>query len=179
MGADGHPLTIRGLIDDDWAPIAELTNHYILHTSVHFSTDPVSVEELREGWEPYRVRYPFLVATLDDRFAGFAKASRWRERDAYAWTCETSIYLCDHIHGRGLGRRFYAALLDECRRRGFESAIGGGALPNDRSVRLHRDLGFVDAGVVRRAGWKFGAWHDVGFYQLMLGDAQPPRPFEP
>lgn len=125
MGADGHPLTIRGLIDDDWAPIAELTNHYILHTSVHFSTDPVSVEELREGWEPYRVRYPFLVATLDDRFAGFAKASRWRERDAYAWTCETSIYLCDHIHGRGLGRRFYAALLDECRRRGFESAIGG------------------------------------------------------
>lgn len=178
MSAEGLPIAIRELREDDWAAIAALTNHYILHTSVHFSTDPVTGEELRAGWEPYRARYPFLVATLDDRFAGFAKATRWRERDAYAWTCETSIYLCDHAHGRGLGRRFYAALLDECRRRGFESAIGGVTLPNDRSVRLHRELGFIDAGVFRRAGWKFGAWHDVGFYQLMLGGAHPPRPFE-
>lgn len=169
---------IRGVRDDDWDAIAELTNHYIRHTSVHFGAHPVTPDALRQGWEPTRARYPFLIALLDDRFAGFAKASCWRERDAYAWTCETSIYLCDHAHGQGLGRRFYAALLDECRRRGFQSAIGGITLPNERSVRLHRDLGFADAGIVRRAGWKFGAWHDVGFYQLMLAEGIAPRPFE-
>jgi len=169
-------MVIREPLPGDWSSIASLTNHYILHTPVHFATDPVTPGALREACESHAARYPFLVVTLDAMFAGFAKADRWRERDAYAWTCETGIYLSDHAHGRGVGRRLYAALLDECVRRGFQSAIGGIALPNAPSVRLHERLGFAPAGVVRRAGWKFGAWHDVAFYQKLLGEGVAPAP---
>jgi phosphinothricin acetyltransferase len=81
---------------------------------------------------------------------------------------ETTIYLDPAWQGRGIGARFYEALLQALSERGFHSALGCLGLPNAASVRLHEKLGFKKVGHMRDAGWKFGAWVDVGFWERRL-----------
>lgn len=164
-------MRIRPFTLEDCAPAAALTNVYIESTAIHFGTEPQDAAYFERLWTATRDRYPWVTAVADDgRFAGYAKAGVWRERAAYAWTPETGIYVERGCQGRGIGRALYRALLDAMRERGFHSAIGGITLPNEASVRLHEAVGFVHVGTVRHAGYKFGAWHDVGFWQVMLRD---------
>jgi L-amino acid N-acyltransferase YncA len=161
-------MPIRDALAPDFPAIADITNHYILHTPIHFSYDPVTAEELRDTWQKGLPRHPFLVLEENSTILGYAKAGAWRTRTAYDRTAEVGIYLRHDLTGRGLGKPLYAALIAACRAAGMHSLIGGIALPNPGSIRLHESLGFAPAGVVRQAGWKFNAWHDVGFWQLML-----------
>lgn len=168
-------MQVRTVVDSDFAAIAELTNVYIETTSIHFGYDPVTPEELRSAWFPKRDRYPFLVAQDEaGRFLGYAKAGVWRERTAYQWTAEVGIYVVRANQGQGIGRALYRALIHACRERGFHSLIGGITLPNEASVRLHESCNFEKVAHFERVGWKFGQWHDVGFWQLMLRDAAIP-----
>ena len=144
-----------------------MTNRVIATTAIHFGYEPLGANELVEVWRA-RGKFPWLALEDGGGVLGYAKAGTWRARDAYQWTCETTIYMAESARGRGLGRVLYKALLDECKARGFHSAIGGITLPNDASVALHEKLGFVSVGVVRDAGHKFDRWHDVGFWQCML-----------
>ena len=187
MSGEGEDVVIRPVRPEDFEAIAALTNHFIVNTSIHFGYEEVSAAELRASWKKSKRKYPFLVAEVDgaypaprragtgppqSRFAGFAKSGVWRDRAAYQWTVEGGIYVSPALHRRGVGRRLYGALIDECRRCGFHSFVGGITLPNEASVRLHEAMGFVKVGQFKDAGWKFGAWHDVGFWQLMLGDRE-------
>ena len=104
----------------------------------------------------------------DGRVAGYAYAGRFMERAAYRWACEVSVYLEQGFSRRGGGRALYSVLLPRLAERGFRVAIGGMTLPNPGSEALHRAFGFEPVGVYRRIGWKFGAWHDVAWTQLML-----------
>jgi phosphinothricin acetyltransferase len=162
-------MAIRAVEVGDFEVVAAITNHYIASTAIHFGYEPVKAEELRLAWEKGRGLYPFLLLTDEaGGVIGYAKAGKWRERAAYDRTAEVGIYLRHDLIGRGMGGPLYAAMIEACRAAGLHSLIGGIALPNDGSVRLHERLGFVHTGTVREAGWKFGKWHDVGFWQLML-----------
>ncbi len=161
-------MTIRPACDGDFDAIAAITNHYIATTAIHFAYEPVTVDALAGLWRAHRDRHPWLVADDDGAVVGYAKAGTWRERAAYAWTCEVGLYVADAARRRGIGRALYGELLAEVARRGFRSAIAGITLPNDASVALHARFGFVPVGVVRDAGFKLGAWHDVAFYQKLL-----------
>ncbi|HEX6810082.1 MAG TPA: GNAT family N-acetyltransferase [Planctomycetota bacterium] len=168
--------TMRLVTANDFPAIAAITNHYIRTTAIHFAYDDVTADELRSLWRQHEAMYPWLVAETAGAVAGFAKSGAFRTRTAYHWTTETGIYLAPEQRGRGLGRLLYTRLLAVLRAQGFHSAIGGIALPNDVSVRLHENLGFEPCGVVRRAGRKFDRWHDVGFWQLALQPAaEAPR----
>lgn len=170
-------VRVRPVSPGDFEAIATLTNHFIRCTAIHFSTEPVSAEGMRRGWESTRDRYPFLVAESDGVFAGYAKAGVWRERAAYQWTPEAGIYVEESARAKGVGTVLYRALLDELRSRGFRSVVAGITLPNEASVRLHERVGFIKCGHVKDAGYKLGAWHDVGFWQAVLsGAAGEPRP---
>jgi phosphinothricin acetyltransferase len=158
-------MSIRPPRDADFTAITAITNHYIATTSIHFAYEPIAEAELLAMWRGYRDRFPWLVIEDGGVVAGYAKAGTWRERDAYAWTAETGLYIADAARGRGLGRALYSALLDEVAARKFRSAVAGITLPNDASVALHLALGFEAVGVVRDAGWKHGGWRDVGFWQ--------------
>jgi len=160
---------IRLATDGDFDAIAAITNHYIRTTAIHFGTEEQSAGELRSLARDAASTYPWLVTTdAGGGVCGYAKASVWRARAAYRWTTETGIYLAPAACGRGLGAPLYRRLLAVLRAQGFHAAIGGIALPNDASVRLHERLGFVAASVVPRAGRKFDRWHDVGFWHLPL-----------
>jgi phosphinothricin acetyltransferase len=123
-------------------------------------------------------RLPWLVATRDRAVVGYCYASHHRERPAYRWSVDSSIYLAATEHGRGTGQALYRQLLPLLRDLGYVRAFAGITLPNDASVRLHEAMGFVPVGVFRGAGFKRGGWHDVGWWQRGLSDPpeQPPEP---
>jgi phosphinothricin acetyltransferase len=102
---------------------------------------------------------------------GYAYASRHRDRAAYRLTTETSVYVAPEAQGRGVGRALYDALLAELVARGFAVALAGITLPNPASVALHEAVGFRPVGVFEAVGFKFGRWHDVGWWQLALPGA--------
>jgi phosphinothricin acetyltransferase len=161
-------MVIRDFLDRDVAPAATLTNHYIQNTAVHFGYQPYTQDEFRGIWSEGRKTYPWLAAEIDGRFAGYAKGSRWRERDAYAKTIEFGLYVELDFHRRGVGKALYTQLIARSRQAGFHVAVGGITMPNDASVRLHESMGFTKVGVFRQVGRKFDQWHDTGWWQLVL-----------
>ncbi|MBL9032384.1 MAG: N-acetyltransferase [Phycisphaerae bacterium] len=164
-------MRIRPTIERDMEAMTALTNTFIVSTAVHFAFEPLEPGEMARMWLDGRDRYPWLTAEIDGRFAGYAKAGPWRTRAAYQWTAEAGIYVEESSRGRGVGKALYAEIIDDLRRRGFHSVIGGVTLPNEASVRLHESLGFEFVGRFREAGHKLGHWHDVGFWQRMLRDS--------
>ncbi len=162
------PTTLRLAIAGDFPTIAAITNHYIRTTTIHFGYEEVSADELRALWQQHEAVYPWLCCIDASGVVGYAKAGVFRARAAYHWTTETGIYLHPDRCGQGHGRPLYSRLLAVLRAQGFQSAIGGIALPNAASVALHERLGFAAAGRIPRAGRKFDAWHDIGFWCLDL-----------
>jgi L-amino acid N-acyltransferase YncA len=160
--------TFRLANAEDFRAIAAITNHYIRTTAIHFGYDEVPANELCDLWQSHEDLYPWLVADRAGEVLAYAKAGVYRARTAYRWTTETSIYVAAAECGRGQGPILYERLCEVLRAQGFHTAIGGIALPNDASVRMHERLGFAPCGTIRRAGRKFDRWHDVGFWQLDL-----------
>jgi L-amino acid N-acyltransferase YncA len=116
---------------------------------------------------------PWLVAELDGAIAGYAYASRHRERAAYRWASDVSVYVSADHRRRGVARSLYVALLQRLADQGFRMACAGIALPNPASIALHESLGFKPVGVYRDIGFKLGRWWDVSWWQLALGPAEP------
>jgi phosphinothricin acetyltransferase len=157
----------------DAQALADLYNPYIRDTTITFEEEPVTAEEMASRIEKVTAAYPWLVWEEAGRVLGYAYSSVWRARAAYRHSTETAIYLALDQRGQGRGAVLYRALLDELRQRGFHLVLGGLALPNEASVRLHEALGFRKAGHIREAGRKFGRWIDVGFWELLLKAEAP------
>lgn len=127
-------------------------------------------------------RLPWLVAEADEAtVVGYAYAAQHRERAAYRWSVDISVYVDPAWHGRGIGRALYNALLSVLRRQGFVNVYAGVTLPNPASVALHESIGMHLIGVYERVGFKLGAWHDVAWYGMRLAepDANGGAPPEP
>ncbi len=114
-------------------------------------------------------RTPWLVAEAAEAgVIGYAYAGPHAERAAYRWSVNLSAYVDPRWHGRGIGRRLYADLIRRLRRQGFVSAFAGVTLPNPASVALHEAIGMRRVGVFEHVGYKFGVWHDVAWYGMLL-----------
>jgi phosphinothricin acetyltransferase len=149
---------------------------FVRETAVSFEDQPPDAAELRRRMEQISARYPWLVAEEHGEVVGFAYASAHRERAAYRWAADVTVYIGPDHHRRGIGRSLYSALFELLGAQGVRMACAGITLPNPASVALHEKLGFQPVGVYRRIGWKFGAWHDVAWYQreLAAGGGEPP-----
>lgn len=159
---------IRPATPTDGAAIAAIYNPYIRDTTITFEEELVSAEEIAGRITKVTADFPWLVWEEAGEVIGYAYAGTWRTRHAYRFAVETAIYLAAGQQGTGRGTLLYQALLAELRQRGFHLVLGCLALPNEPSIRLHEKLGFKKVGHMREAGWKFGAWVDVGFWELVL-----------
>ncbi len=162
------PAEIRPATPSDARSIAGIYNPYIRDTTITFEEEEVSAEEITSRIEKVTKAYPWIVWEEKGIVLGYAYASTWRARHAYRFTAETAIYLASECTGKGIGTRLYQALLGELSKRGFHSALGCLALPNEPSVTLHEKLGFQKVGHMKESGWKFGTWVDVGFWERLL-----------
>ncbi|MBV8954262.1 MAG: N-acetyltransferase [Solirubrobacterales bacterium] len=163
----------------DAAACAEIYAPFVADSVISLEVVPPGPEEFARRIERISTRYPWLVAELGDEMAGFAYGSLHRERAAYRWAAESTVYIDPAHQRRGIGRSLYLALFDLLRRQGLQIVYAGITLPNRASVALHEALGFELVGVYRRIAWKFGAWHDVGWWQLDLVPPEPQAPPEP
>lgn len=184
-------IAIRAARPGDAAAIAAIYAPHVLSGTVSFESDAPDPRGMRARMAASCGLYPWLVATTgesggadadaNEAILGFAYAAQFKDRPAYRWTVETTIYISGAGQGRGVGRLLYDALMDTLVAQGFVQAIGVIALPNEASIKLHEAVGFRRAGQYREVGFKFGRWLDVGFWQRELNDAvippREPRPF--
>ena len=172
-------MKLRAATPADSAAIAAIYAPYVTDSIVSFEAEAPSPAEIAARMEVAGALYPWIVA-LDGGGAmlGYTYASPFRSRAAYRYAVETTIYLAAGAQGRGTGERLYRSLLETLVAQGFAQAIGAITLPNPASIRLHRKLGFEEAGVYREVGWKMGAWHSVSLWQRPLAPATVP-PAEP
>lgn len=171
-------MIIRPVRPGDAAALAAIYAHHVLHGTASYETVPPSAGEMagriarvaNAGW-------PWLVAQDNSgALLGYAYATQFRDRAAYRFVCEDSIYIRHDCRGQGLGKALLAALVEACEAAGFRQMIAviGGAEP--ASEALHARLGFVGAGRLRGIGRKHGRWLDTLYMQRGLGDGSTTDP---
>jgi len=148
-------LLIRDAREADAAAVHAIYTHHVLHGTASYDIDPPSLDHIRnkvgwilgEGW-------PFLVAERGKIVVAYAYATQFRDRAAYRFTAENSIYVHPDWTGRGIGKALLKALIERCAGYGFKTmvAVIGGAEP--ASIALHAALGFEEVGRLRAVGWK-------------------------
>jgi L-amino acid N-acyltransferase YncA len=155
--------------------IRAIYNHEILHTTALYEYEPRSVETLAAWWAgKEQAGLPVLgIEGEPGVLAGFATWGPFRPFPAYCHTIEHSVYVEARFRGRGVGRALLAALVEEAHRRELHMMVGVIDATNAASIALHRRLGFTHGGTLREAGFKFGRWLDVEFWQRIL--APPTR----
>jgi L-amino acid N-acyltransferase YncA len=160
--------------DRDAAACAAIYLPFVTESATSFDEEPPTAAYFADKINHLRETYPFLVATEGDEVIGYAYASEYRERVAYRWSAEVSVYIHANHRGKGLGKRLYEVLLELMTKQGFRVAVAAITVPNHASIALHKSCGFEDVGVFNAIGFKLGAWRDVAFLSLQLGGGEPP-----
>jgi L-amino acid N-acyltransferase YncA len=162
-------LVIRTASATDAAQVADIYNHFVLTSTITFEEEPVAVQEFARRIADIQANaLPWLVAARGEEIVGFAYASRWKTRAAYRFSTEVTVYVRDGLGRSGIGSRLYAELFAALRSFGAHAVIGGVALPNEASLRLHEKFGFKKVAQFNEVGFKFNRWIDVTYWQLIL-----------
>jgi phosphinothricin acetyltransferase len=165
---------IRPAVPADCTALSSIYNHYITNTAVTFEEEPVSADEIESRLRGVQAAtLPWLVAEMDQAVVGYAYATKWKGREAYRLSVETSVYLHPEATGRQIGTLLYRDLLSRLRAMKLHVVIGGIALPNPASIALHERFGFAKVAHFREVGFKFNRWIDVGYWQLCLDGLNP------
>jgi phosphinothricin acetyltransferase len=163
-------IAIRDVAPADAEPIAAIYAHHVLNGTASYELEPPSVDSTLAKIERITLRgWPFLVACEDGAVVGYAYAEQLRDRPAYRFTCENSIYVRSDRIGRGIGRALLAELCARCEEIGFRQmiAVVGGASPG--SIAVHESCGFKVVGRLSSVGWKKERWLDTVYMQRPLG----------
>jgi L-amino acid N-acyltransferase YncA len=163
-------MYLRQATARDAERIAEIYNWYVLNTIITFETDVVSPQEMTKRVQEKIIEHDWLVGEANQEVIGYAYYGPFRPRAAYHDTVESTIYLSQESVGKGFGRALYAKLIESIRGRGFREVIGVVALPNPQSIALHKAMGFAEVGVLKRVGYKFERYIDVGLWQLSIAN---------
>ena len=160
---------VRSAHPGDAGRIAAIYSHYVAHTAITFEESEVTTAEMESRIrEVLASGLPFLVVESAGEVAGYAHASKWKGRCAYRFSVEVSVYIQHGVVGRGFGSALYHDLCPLLADKGFHALIGGIALPNDASIRLHEKFGFRQVARFPEVGFKFGRWVDVGYWQRTM-----------
>lgn len=168
-------LIIRSAEKRDIPAMLAIYAPYVERTAISFEYTVPSEQEFCERLQRVQSFYPWLVAELEGRVAGYAYASRFHPRAAYDWSTEVSIYLADHARGKGLGRRLYGVLESALRSQNILTAYACIAWTNQPdefldhgSPRFHERMGYHTVGTFSRCGFKFGRWYGMIWMEKRL-----------
>lgn len=170
--------TIRLATEADAEQILGIYAPHCTGSAATFEVEPPSLGEMERRIGDLLIRHPWLVCVVGDRVLGYAYGSLHRTRSAYQWSAECSVYIHPDYQRRRIARGMYTALFSILTAQGYYTVFAGITLPNPSSVGLHEALGFEPVGIYRSIGYKLGAWHDVGWWQLALLPyiSDPPLP---
>ena len=159
-------VDIRPTEQGDLPALLDIYNHYVVHTPVTFDLEPRTLAQRREWLDQFQPtgRYRCLTALRAGQPIGWVCSAKFKEKEAYATSIETSIYLAPGAAGKGLGKKLYQTLFDALKGEDIHRAFGGITLPNAASVGVHRAMGFEHIGTYPEIGRKFGRYWDVALY---------------
>lgn len=170
-------LLIRDANLKDTKELLEIYKPYVLNTVITFEYDVPALEEFADRIRKITERYPYLVAEFDGKIVGYAYASTFKDRAAYDWCVETSIYLADDSRGIGIGRKLYDALETRLKEQGILNANAcityadfEDEYHTNDSMHFHEKMGYKLVGRFHQCGYKFGRWYDMIWMEKMLGE---------
>jgi phosphinothricin acetyltransferase len=164
-------IIVRPATEADAPGMLEIYRPYVESSTISFEQEVPSIEEYTARVGKYLAGWGGVVAEADGQLLGYAYGSSHRERAAYQWSVETTVYVAQRVQHRGIGRELYAHLIPMLAEAGYCNAYAGVALPNPASVGLHTAVGFKAIGTFPRVGYKFGEWRDVAWFHLVLREA--------
>lgn len=159
---------IRQVKPGDAKAIADIYNEYVLHSTATFDTKPLQEEEMRARITEISSRFPYFVYEENKKITGYCYAHTWKERYAYRYTLETTIYLSPQYIGKGIGTLLMQKLMEACRKNDYHTLIACITEGNEASKILHEKLGFKQVSHFTKVGLKFNRWLDVTDYELQL-----------
>jgi len=169
---------IRVASADDAPRIAEIYAPAVLERATSFEVVAPTADEMLSRMNKILPTFPWLVCEYDGKVIGYSYASAHHERAAYRWSGDVAVYVSDEAHRRGVGTALYTALFEILILQGYRNVYAGITLPNPASEGMHRRAGFIPVGVYHHVGYKFGAWHDVAWFERVLLPTikEPPEP---
>lgn len=181
--------SIHAATPNDAADLLAIYRPYITQTAITFEVEPPSVKEFRERIQGIVGHYPWIVARDQDGTAlGYAYAWAYKQRAAYDWSAETSIYIRQDMRGQGLGRILYSSLEEVLVLQGFRNALASISCTDrdidpfltNGSIRFHQRMGFREVGILHDCGFKLGRWYSMLIMEKMIGSHdEAPRAITP
>lgn len=159
-------VVIRRVEQGDLPALLDIYNHYVVHTPITFDLEPRTLAQRQEWLDQFVAsgKYQCFTSVRGSQPIGWVCSTKFKEKEAYATSIETSIYVAPGEGGKGLGRRLYDTLFDALKGEDIHRAFGGITQPNEASVALHKSAGFEHIGTYREIGRKFGRFWDVALY---------------
>lgn len=167
---------IREVTIEDATEICDIYNYYIENTIITFEEKLITVEEMQSRIREVTQFLPWFVFEKDNKILGYCYTAKWKTRSAYRFAVEITVYLKSGQQGHGLGSFLFERILDKLKTKNVHSVIGGIALPNEGSQKLHEKFGFKKVAHFNEAGYKFNQWIDVGYWELILSHQPRERP---
>lgn len=175
-------VTIRIASQADAAALLEIYAPYVTGTAITFEYEVPSPEEFAGRIRHTLERYPYLVAEADGQILGYAYVSPFKERAAYDWAVETSIYVRQDFGGRGIGRRLYEGMEQILVRQNILNLNACIACPETDdeylthgSIRFHEKMGYRMVGMFHNCGYKFDRWYHMVWMEKMIGPHTAPQ----
>jgi phosphinothricin acetyltransferase len=166
-------MMIRPVKIADAQGIREIYNYYIVNTAISFEEEPVSASEMESRIRTITAKYPWFVREEEGEILAYTYINTWRERAAYRYSAELSMYVQKGREGQGMGSALMARLLEAARQTEIRVLVSGITIPNERSIALHEKFGFRNAALFKGIGFKLGQWLDVGYWELELKRTGP------
>jgi phosphinothricin acetyltransferase len=158
----------------DAAAISEIYNYYIENTAITFEEEKLTPSEMESRIKKISAKFPYIVWEesfgTEREVTGYAYINTWKERAAYCYSVEDSIYLKNGREGRGIGKALLKRLLEEADKTSIHAVVAGITLPNEKSIGLHEAFGFKKIAQFEEIGFKQGRWLDVAYWELVLAN---------
>lgn len=180
-------ISITMATEADAEELLKVYTSYVTNTAITFEYEIPSVAEFSQRIRNILQRYPYIVAVEDNHIVGYAYASAFKERAAYSWAVETTVYLKQDSRGKGLGRKLYVALEDILKRQNIINLNACIAYTADEDAYLdntssafHEHLGYTKVAHFTKCGYKFCTWYDMIWMEKIIGEhSGKPEPFIP
>lgn len=156
-------MIIRAVAIADAKAVLNIYQPYIETTAITFETSVPSLADFTGRIKSNTEKYPWLVAEAEGAIIGYAYASKHRDREAYQWCVESSVYVLEAYHNKGIAKELYSKLFGILQQHGYVNVYAGVTLPNPKSYSFHTKMGFEPIGVYKNIGYKLGKWHDVAW----------------
>ncbi len=163
-----HNIRLATISDSE--NILKIYAPYIENTAISFETEVPSVADFSERVANISKQYPYLVYQIDGEIVGYTYASKHKERAAYIYDAEVSIYILPEYHGKGIARKLYECLFVLLKKLGYYNVYAGYTVPNIKSMNFHYKSGFTLIGTHHKTGYKFEKWYDVTWLEKSINE---------